>query len=53
MAHRQRALRAEIAHVARGELVTRPRNDDCGFCDLRPVCRIGTFGVGGAPEDLL
>jgi hypothetical protein len=53
MTYRQQALRTEIARVARGELVTRPRNDECGFCDLRPVCRIGTFGVGAAPEDLL
>jgi hypothetical protein len=53
MGDRQQELRAQIARVSRGELVTRPRNDDCGFCDLRPVCRIGTFGVGGAPEDLL
>jgi hypothetical protein len=52
MRYRQRALRAEIARVARGELVTRPRNDECGFCDLRPVCRIGTFGVGVLPEEL-
>jgi hypothetical protein len=52
MWYRQRALRAEIVRVARGELVTRPRNDECGFCDLRPVCRIGTFGVGVLPEEL-
>jgi hypothetical protein len=52
MRDRQRALRAEIVRVARGELVTRPRNDECGFCDLRPVCRIGTFGVGVLPEEL-
>jgi hypothetical protein len=51
MAQRQHALRSEIVRVARGELVTRPRNDECGFCDLRPVCRIGTFGVGVLPED--
>jgi hypothetical protein len=52
MAYRQQALRAEIVRVARGELVTRPRNDECGFCDLRPVCRIGSFGVGVLPEEL-
>jgi hypothetical protein len=51
MTGRQIALRHEIARLAKGELVTRPRNDDCGWCDLRPVCRIGTFGVGGRPED--
>ena len=51
MRERQQALRVEIGRVASGELVTRPRNDDCGFCDLRPVCRIGTFGVGGASGD--
>jgi RecB family exonuclease len=47
MGDRQAALRLEIARLARGELATRPRRDDCGYCDLRPVCRIGTFGVGG------
>jgi hypothetical protein len=52
MTYRQQALRAEIVRVARGELVTRARNDECGFCDLRPVCRIGTFGVGVLPEEL-
>jgi len=46
MHERQLALRTEIARLARGELMARPRNDDCGYCDLRPVCRIGTFGVG-------
>ena len=46
MRERQLALRTEIARLARGELMARPRNDDCGYCDLRPVCRIGTFGVG-------
>jgi hypothetical protein len=51
MGHRQQELRTQIARVARGELVTRPRNDDCGFCDLRPVCRIGTFGVGSVPVE--
>ncbi|HEX6027260.1 MAG TPA: PD-(D/E)XK nuclease family protein, partial [Solirubrobacter sp.] len=48
MRERQLALRNEIARLARGELMARPRNDDCGYCDLRPVCRIGTFGVGAA-----
>lgn len=47
MRERQLALRSEIARLAKGELATKPRNDDCGYCDLRPVCRIGTFGVGG------
>lgn len=48
MRQRQAALRSEIARLARGELTVKPRNADCGYCDLRPVCRIGTFGVGGA-----
>jgi ATP-dependent helicase/DNAse subunit B len=52
MLHRQTALRIEIARLARGQLRTKPRNDDCGYCDLRPVCRIGTFGVGGVPDEL-
>jgi hypothetical protein len=51
MTGRQIALRREIGRVARGELETRPRNDDCGYCDLRPVCRIGTFGVGAKRID--
>jgi hypothetical protein len=48
---RQAVLRDEIARLARGQLRTKPRNDDCGYCDLRPVCRIGTFGVGGIPDE--
>jgi hypothetical protein len=48
---RQTALRTEIARVARGQIRTKPRKDDCGYCDLRPVCRIGTFGVGGIPDE--
>jgi hypothetical protein len=51
MLERQLALRNEIARLARGQLRTKPRNDDCGWCDLRPVCRIGTFGVGGIPDE--
>jgi ATP-dependent helicase/DNAse subunit B len=51
MRERQDALRAEIARVARGELEVAPRDGDCKYCDLRPVCRIGTFGVGGANGD--
>jgi ATP-dependent helicase/DNAse subunit B len=51
MQERQTALRNEIARLARGQLRTKPRNDDCGYCDLRPVCRIGTFGVGGVPDE--
>jgi hypothetical protein len=51
MSERQQALRDEIVRLARGELRTKPRNDDCGYCDLRPVCRIGTFGVGGIPDE--
>lgn len=48
---RQQALREQVARVAKGELLIKPRNDDCKYCDLRPVCRIGTFGVGGASVD--
>jgi|GEM_PF-2280331 len=48
---RQQALRNEIARVAHGELVVLPRKDVCGYCELRPVCRIGTFGVGAAHAD--
>jgi hypothetical protein len=51
MASRMGALRGEVARVARGELVVRPRKDDCAFCELRPVCRIGTFGGGSGDED--
>jgi hypothetical protein len=31
--------------------VVRPRKDDCAFCELRPVCRVGTFGGGSGDED--
>jgi hypothetical protein len=51
MLKRQVALRDQIVRLARGQLRTKPRNDDCGYCDLRPVCRIGTFGVGGIPDE--
>jgi hypothetical protein len=51
MASRMAALRGEVARVARGELVVRPRKDDCAFCELRPVCRVGTFGGGSGDED--
>ena len=51
MLERQSALRREIARVASGQIRTKPRKDDCGWCDLRPVCRIGTFGVGGIPDE--
>jgi hypothetical protein len=51
MLERQLALRNEIARLARGQLRARARNDDCGYCDLRPVCRIGTFDVGGIPDE--
>ncbi|HEY9480179.1 MAG TPA: PD-(D/E)XK nuclease family protein, partial [Gemmatimonadaceae bacterium] len=47
MRERREALGVEIARVARGDLVVKPRKDDCKYCELRPVCRIGTFGVGG------
>ncbi|HEX6964822.1 MAG TPA: PD-(D/E)XK nuclease family protein [Gemmatimonadaceae bacterium] len=51
MHEREETLVAELARVSRGELEVRPRKDDCGYCDLRPVCRIGTFGVGGQSAD--
>jgi ATP-dependent helicase/DNAse subunit B len=51
MLERQLALRDQIARLAQGRLSAKPRNDDCGYCDLRPVCRIGTFGVGGIPDE--
>ena len=44
-------LGGEVARLARGELVVRPRRDDCKFCELRPVCRVGTFGAGSAHDD--
>jgi hypothetical protein len=51
MRDRQQALRGQIARLAHGELTVLPRKDDCGYCELRPVCRIGTFGVGAAHAD--
>jgi hypothetical protein len=51
MRSRMDALSGEVARVARGELVVRPRKDDCSFCELRPVCRIGTFGGGSGDDD--
>ena len=44
-------LGGEVARLARGELVVRPRRDDCKFCELRPVCRVGTFGAGSERDD--
>jgi len=51
MRDRQQALRGQIARLAHGELTVLPRKDDCGYCELRPVCRIGTFGVGATHPD--
>lgn len=51
MGRRTEALRLEVATLAAGEIEIRPRKGDCKYCDLRPVCRIGTFGVGGANVD--
>jgi ATP-dependent helicase/DNAse subunit B len=48
METRQQALRSELARASSGVLTIKPREDTCGYCDLRPVCRIGTFGVGSA-----
>lgn len=45
------ALRGHLVRAARGEVEVRPRADDCGFCELRPVCRIGTFRAAGEPVD--
>lgn len=51
MRSRMDALSGEVVRLARGELVVRPRKDDCAFCELRPVCRIGTFGGGSGEDD--
>ena len=51
MRDRQHALRRQIARLAHGELAVLPRKDDCGYCELRPLCRIGTFGVGATHPD--
>lgn len=52
MRARLEVLGGEVARLARGELAVRPRKDDCNFCELRPVCRVGTFGAGGALDEL-
>jgi len=51
MRSRMTVLGDQVARLARGELQVRPRNDDCAFCELRPVCRIGTFGGGSGDDD--
>ncbi|HEY9425551.1 MAG TPA: PD-(D/E)XK nuclease family protein, partial [Gemmatimonadaceae bacterium] len=51
MRSRMGALSGQVARLARGELVVRPRKDKCAFCELRPVCRIGTFGGGSGDDD--
>jgi hypothetical protein len=48
MTERIEALRVELSRASTGVLTIQPREDDCGYCDLRPVCRVGTFGAGGA-----
>jgi len=48
MRTRHDALRVELSRASSGKLAIRPREDTCGYCDLRPVCRIGAFGVGSA-----
>lgn len=50
MDERRAALLEHVVRMAEGEIEIRPRKNDCKYCDLRPVCRIGTFGVGGAGE---
>ena len=51
MRSRMAELSGKVARVARGDLAVQPRNDECGFCELRPVCRIGTFGGGSGDDD--
>lgn len=48
VAERMEALTEHLERAARGDLAVAPRQDDCKYCDLRPVCRIGTFQVAGA-----
>lgn len=45
------ALAEFAAKAAVPEVVVAPRNDDCKWCELAPVCRIGTFGVGRRGRD--
>jgi RecB family exonuclease len=45
------ALAGWAAKAATPEVVVAPRDDDCGWCELAPVCRIATFGVGGGGRD--
>ena len=49
---RMDALRGQVTRFASGALEVRPRGDDCAFCELRPVCRIGVFGGGSDGGDL-
>jgi RecB family exonuclease len=46
MRERHETLGVELARASSGVLAIKPREDVCGYCDLRPVCRIGSFGVG-------
>lgn len=45
---RMDALRTHLVKAANAELEIAPRQDDCKYCDLRPVCRVGTFRVATA-----
>src|SRR5690606_21474229 len=51
MQDRTRVLIEHVATLAEGRIEIAPRDGDCGYCELRPVCRIGTFGVGGASDE--
>lgn len=42
------AFAALAAKAAVPEVVVQPRDDECEWCQLASLCRIGTFGVGGS-----
>lgn len=51
MRERNEVLLGHVARLAAGEIEIAPRDGNCGYCELRPVCRVGTFGVGGVTDD--
>ena len=48
---RMAALSPAIVSLAAGEIAVEPRNGDCGYCEMRPVCRVGTFAAAFAGAD--
>src|SRR5690606_15908662 len=45
-----RRIAALVDRLARVEVVVRPRDGECGFCELRPICRYERYEAGETEE---